>query len=195
MQCSIYQFLIGGVLLTLVFAWKATDVGEFLKRFVPDKTHDVVEKLLRLIIGIVAVILLIDPLIPGAAVVEVHAPLGYVKSLSNLTVRLTPTCSSGGRSGPAVTGKFDNRGVALVPVEFRILQVEIFAQLLDSSESETVSLHEHVPVSVFNRLRITKLIIRFRKEVNDVAVFSDPDGGRARHDGGVQRVEFAGAHD
>lgn len=161
MQCSIYQFLIGGVLLTLVFAWKAIDVGELLKRFLPEKAHPVVERLLRLIIGIIAVILLIDPLIPGAAVVEVHAPPGYVKSLSNLTVRLTPMCSSGGRSGPAVTGPFDNRGVALVPVEFRILQVEILAQLLDSSESGTVSQQENVPLSVFNRLRITKLIIRF----------------------------------
>jgi hypothetical protein len=177
-----------------VFAWKAIDVGELLKRYLPDKAHVVVEKLLRLIIGIIAVILLIEPLIPGAAVVEVHAPPGYAKSLSNLTVRLTPMCSSGGRSGPATTGRFDNTGVALVPVEFRVLQVEILAQLLDSSESG-VSQQQHVPVSVLNRLKITKLIIVFKTEVNNVAVFSDHDGGRARSDGGVQRVEVAGAVD
>jgi hypothetical protein len=194
-QCSIYQFLIVGVLLTLVFAWKVIDVGELLKRYLPDKAHVVVEKLLRLIIGIIAVILLIEPLIPGAAVVEVHAPPGYAKSLSNLTVRLTPMCSSGGRSGPATTGRFDNTGVALVPVEFRVLQVEILAQLLDSSDSRTVSQQQHVPVSVLNRLKITKLIIVFKTEVNNVAVFSDHDGGRARSDGGVQRVEVAGAVD
>jgi hypothetical protein len=152
------QFLVGGMLLILVIRWHALDVAELLRKLLPDKASGVVNRLLLLAVGVFAVMLIFEPLIPGHAVAEIHAPATYPTTLENLSVRVTPI---GCGTGAARSGALDRTGVALVPVDFHVLQEHMLVEILDATQDPRLFRHKDVSVSVLQRLGFSKLVVSF----------------------------------
>lgn len=163
MDCAIGQFLLGGALVILALAWKAFDVEKLIHNAFPEKKKlsAVVNALLHLAVGVVAAMLILKPLVPGAAIAEIHAPATFPTTLDNLTVHATPACSSGGHAGMTKSGAFDRTGVALVPVEFHLLQDHLLVEVLDASQNPRLVRHQDVYVSVLQRRGFSKLVVFF----------------------------------
>src|SRR3989339_606126 len=111
MDESILQFLLGGVLLILAVWWKIRDIRRGVVLVLSRKpvaggtrgrdarVRAWLHVACQLLLGITAFSVLVDPLIPGTAVVEIHAPRSFPTTLDNLSVRTVPIGFRGAAGG------------------------------------------------------------------------------------------------
>lgn len=156
---TIVQFVVGGTLLVFAVWWKLKELREGVSVFLPHQVSAWARFATQLCLGVIAIGAIIDPMISGTAIMEIHAPKEFPTTLDNLRVRVVPTGFSGTAGIRTVTSSFDQRGVAVVPVAFGILESRANIEVFDESRSSPPLARRNVYISPFIRRQLSILLV------------------------------------
>jgi hypothetical protein len=159
----VLQFLLGGVLFVLAIAWKLHDVRRgIVLAFRNSATVRAWSHFAgQVCLSLLAFYAIIDPLIPGTAIVEVHAPSKFPTTADHLILRAIPVGFRGPAGGTRIiTTRFDQSGLGTIQVHLELMETRLKLEVLDESMAEPVVTTKTVYISPFVRRQVCKLSVR-----------------------------------
>jgi hypothetical protein len=166
MLVSFLKMAIGTILVFFSFHLTTTTLRQLLRKFLPRRRmlHNIVSLAVFFASELIGIDLLLDPLIPGQAVIYINAKELVRQSPTPYDLRVEIAVANfGGSLDPnkIFYGKFDERGVYVILVDLDWLQsyvrVKIFNQIRPDLPIEIKWEH----ISTWARLGFTDSYIRF----------------------------------
>ncbi|HYA41035.1 MAG TPA: hypothetical protein VEF34_07010 [Syntrophobacteraceae bacterium] len=156
------EFAGGGIVLVLVFWGKLAGLIDLLCPREWKQVRRRLQTASHLAVGFLAAACLLDPLIPGTAIITVQAPKTFPTLQENLRVQIVPIgfCSPAGASR-AGSADFDSRGVAEVRLRMRMFETRALVEIFDKSRPSQLVATKSVYISPFVRRQLTTKKILF----------------------------------
>jgi len=158
---ELFQFGMAGALLWLVVRLKARDA----EKLAPVKLKPWIKTVAEIVLSFVAIEALIEPLIPGFAVITVRVPVTVAGSgsvLEHVQARVVPIGLHGPAGGDRIVyAIFDRDGVAEVVSELKFFETHVTIEVFDITQPEDVLKSATVYISPFVKRQLSSKTISF----------------------------------